>query len=301
MNMKKLISTALTVIMLLTSIIAVIPVNAFATTSGTEAQTDENNLTNEDLQVYLDNFYLKSNYATAAEMLEADKNYVLEYVDSNKMPVKKTVNAIVESSSADGKYTIYINRYTGFVYYKNNLTGQILTSNPIDVETAGAGEREKLMSQIIVAYTEISNSSKNVDDFNSIKWASRYSQVSVSKINGGLRVNYVLGDRSERFLLPGQITAKDCHDHIIKPMLDRLNAVYADAMQSVTLADGETPESVLQAAFEAKLTGGSYTDEDKATLYYKYLYASGLEGTYSEYVFDNTKLKAYIGALVQLS
>ena len=300
MNMKKLISTALTVIMLLTSIIAVIPVNAFATSSETETQTDENNLTNEDLQVYLDNFYLKSNYATAAEMLEADKNYVLEYVDSNKMPVKKTVNAIVESSTADGKYTIYINRYTGFVYYKNNLTGQILTSNPIDVETAGAGEREKLMSQIIVAYTEISNSSKNVDDFNSIKWASRYSQVSVSKINGGLRVNYVLGDKSERFLLPGQITAKDCHDHIIKPMLDRLNAVYADAMQSVTLPDGETPESVLQAAFEAKLTG-NYTAEDKTNLYYKYLYASGLEGTYSDCVFDNTKLKAYIGALVQLS
>jgi len=61
------------------------------------------------------------NCNSAAEMLEADKNYVLEYVDSNKMPVKKTVNAIVESSSADGKYTIYINRYTGFVYYKNNL------------------------------------------------------------------------------------------------------------------------------------------------------------------------------------
>ena len=32
--------------------------------------------------------------------------------------------------SKDKMYSIYVNRYTGVMYYVNNLTGQILMSNP---------------------------------------------------------------------------------------------------------------------------------------------------------------------------
>ena len=295
MNMKKIISTALTVIMLLTSIIAIIPVSAFAALSSSSSSgEDEVTLTLEQVQKYIDETYLTSAYATPEEMLEADKNATIE-ISGEKIKI----NPLVESVSADGRYTIYINRYTGFVYYINNVTGQILTSNPTDVGAAGSsGEdnRLNLMSQIVVSFTEAANS-KNSYEYNSVKWAARYSQISVSQINGGLRVNYTLGDTSTRFLLPGRITAKDYHDYIITPMLTSLLELYNE----VTLANGLTEEEAAAKLKEeyytqlSSVTKNVYTDKD--TLYYEYTNSPSVSGTYSQYVYDNKKIEAYISAI----
>ena len=290
--MKKIISTALTVIMLLTSIIAILPVNAFAALDSTSDNNDETSLTLEQVQNYIDNVYLKSNYATAEEMYEADNNAVVSDKDKTKL------NPLVEATSIDGNYTIAINRFTGFVYYINNITGQILTSNPTDPAAAGAsGEEERLniMSQISVSFTEAANS-KNSYEYNSVKWAARYSQISVSKISGGLRVNYTLGDTSTRFLLPGRISAKDFHDYIISPMLEILNENYYTAMESVGILEDEAKE-ILYEEYYSQLRALSktyYTDRDN--LYYEYTNFTDLAGTYSDYVFDKKKIEAYVGA-----
>ena len=99
MNMKKIISTALTVIMLLTSIIAIIPVSAFAALSSSSSSgEDEVTLTLEQVQKYIDETYLTSAYATPEEMLEADKNATIE-ISGEKIKI----NPLVESVSADGR------------------------------------------------------------------------------------------------------------------------------------------------------------------------------------------------------
>ena len=143
MNMKKLISTALMVIMIVTCLVAALPVNAFAAVTPTldNNQVSESEMNLDEVKAYIDNFYLKSAYSTAEEMLDAMINDE-DYGDASYL---------VSASSSDGRYSIYINRYTGFVFYVNNKTGQILTSNPIDPAAAGAsGERERsaLMSHI---------------------------------------------------------------------------------------------------------------------------------------------------------
>ena len=69
--MKKIISTALTVIMLLTSIIAVIPMNAFAAESGAaDAAIPESTLTMDEVAAYVNKVYLGTSYNTPEEMLE---------------------------------------------------------------------------------------------------------------------------------------------------------------------------------------------------------------------------------------
>ena len=212
MNIKRILSTALVVVMLFTAIVAAIPFGAYAAYSDssassatkvpdgyTEADYDMKVLTN-----YL-NDYLSYNYTSASDMLnnELEKG-VLYYVNST-----------------GDRYSLFINKYTGFVYYVNNLTGQILTSNPINPSSISAS-KEVLMSQIFIQYIEVLNQSDGVKDFNSFTEASMRDQITVTPISGGLRVNYTLGDAMARFLLPGMVEAKEFEETLLVPMIKLL-------------------------------------------------------------------------------
>lgn len=286
--MKKIISTALTVIMLLTCLVAALPMSAFAAVTPTPATTvveQEKNL--DQIKDYIDNFYLKSSYATAEEML----------LDMKTDETYGDPNVLVSATSSDGRYKIHINRYTGFVFYENTVTGQILTSNPVDPAAAGSsGERERmnLMSQIKISFTESANS-KNTYEYNSTQWAARYAQISVSKISGGLRVNYTLGDTSTRFLLPGRISAADFHDYILAPMAKTYQEMFVEAMENVGVDKEDAIEALMEAYYEQKkIKSTTYTDKD--TPYYEYLYSETKAGTISEKVVDPDKVKAYLEA-----
>lgn len=281
--MKKIISTALVVIMLLTTVVAIIPVTAFAALSAApESQEDDNYLTFTEVQAYIDgDNYVSAKYKTAQDMLEAELNYT----DKNGMPVKLLDSA----TSADGKYTVYVNRYTGFLYYVNNITGQIITSNPIDPgykDQLTEEERQRLMSQIEIKFLESTNLNATPSDYNSTQWAARYSQISVSKIAGGLRVNYTLGDTSTRFLLPGRITAKNFHDFIIKPMLTTFEDLFLEAMTSVELAD---------SAYD--IIGENVRPNENP--YYRYNHGE-LAGTTDEYILNNKRVEDYMEDAISL-
>ena len=221
--MKRIISTALTVIMLLSSIMAIIPVTAFAAQSAKPStETEQPSLSLDELQQYIDTDYIQSNFSTAEEMLKYDQSK----------------GYIEEVTSANGLYKLYVNRYSGFVYYQNVVTGQILTSNPIDPQTGASEEndRKDIMSQIIITFCEANNTLKPVT-YNSVQWAARYSQISTSKISGGIRVNYTLGDTSTRFLLPGRISAENYLKFIIGPMINQFEELFLEAMTSVGRPD----------------------------------------------------------------
>ena len=221
MNFKRIISTALTVVMICSSLLAVIPVTASAASSAA-VSTGDKTLSLEQIKTFVEKGYLAYDYKTAEEMLEAEK--ALGYLDY--------------AASANGNYEIWINRYTGFVYYVNRITGQILTSNPID-PLSGAStdvERMKLMSQIEMTFSDAANAGK-VYNYNSVQWAALYSQISVTEISGGLRVNYTLGDTSTRFLVPGRITAENFFNYILEPMVTRYEELFYEAMESVDEPD----------------------------------------------------------------
>ncbi len=231
MNIKRILSTALTVVIIFTTIIAVIPFSAGAAYSDSSVSANagvpdgyvEANLDSEELGVYLEE-YLKYNFETAAEMLD----YELQ---------KGYIYAI---NSQSNYYTICVNKYTGFVYYVNNYTGQILTSNPINpgyLSSTGSVSvqqlyREAVMSQISISFFETANSLITYE-YTSHKWAASRAQISVSPISGGFRVNYTLGDTTARFLLPGRITAKDFDEYIVTPIIEQydglLNEYCSDA------------------------------------------------------------------------
>lgn len=230
MNIKRIISSVLTVVMIITSLAVVMPTAASAAYIGSSSNmgvaggVDEANLNKEELADYIKE-YLVYDFETAEEMLEYElsKGY-LYYVNSSNY-----------NSSALSQYTLFVNKYTGFVYYRNNYTGQILTSNPINpgykigsssTPSINEPNRIDLMSQLVITFFETSNS-QNKTTYTSVDWAASRGQISVSAIANGFRVNYTLGDTTIRFLLPGMIKTEDFDRDILKPILDK----YAELLE----------------------------------------------------------------------
>ena len=125
--------------------------------------------------------------------------------------------------SAGGEYTIYVNRYNGYMYYKNNLTGQILTSNPYNISeySFSNATQRSLLNQISIKFSLDSGdlAPSNGLLMGSLDAAER-GQISTTLIAGGIRVNYTIGDTTTRYYTPIQITADAFAEYILNPMLD---------------------------------------------------------------------------------
>ncbi len=228
MKLKRILSSALVVIMMFSMIAVVIPVEAKAAHHSSVSSTK---LSTEEVEVIIGN-YQKASFASAEEMFQSDlsKGY-LDY-------------------TTNGEFSIYVNRYTGVMYYRHNATGQMLTSNSYNFDNA-AGSVNDLSSQIVVSYTTMSSQS---DTLYSSESAAKLNQINVSNISGGLRVSYAIGETATRCLLPVQIEAHTFEEDIIGPMFERL---YSEMLESFN----ENPNKSYALNYFDE--SGKYYDEDK--------------------------------------
>lgn len=198
MNIKRILSSALVALMIFTSFAALIPVKADA---AHYTEVGENTKTANEVADIVD-AYQKAKFESADEMFLSDLD--AGYLDH----------------STNGTYSIYVNRYTGVLYYINNATGEMLTSNSYNFD-GYSGAVEALSSQIYVVYSKISSTEKDERMYSS-SWAAAKDQITVTKINNGLRVSYAIGETATRFLLPEKIEMQSFEDHILRPMLETL-------------------------------------------------------------------------------
>ncbi len=264
--------------MIFTTVVAAMPFTASAAHSQTSASASGNvpdgyveaNLNKTELEKYIDEEYLYYNFSSAGEML----NYELQkgYLYYSNFAVNEKLT-----------YTLFVNKYTGFVYYVNNLTGQILTSNPINPAAASSTlDKQTVMSQILVAYTEAENSTQG-DTLNSTKESARRAQISVVNISGGIRVNYTIGDTSARFLLPGYASAAQFEESILGPMLDKYQSLlelycsekYPDT--NFSFFDNEDFESYKYGCFNLKELRNEYLENFTRKIYMDCLKSSSDE------------------------
>ena len=113
----------------------------------------------------------------------------------------------------DKKYSLWIHPDTGEWALQNNITGQLMFSNPYDLGTSVATEdiKKQLISQILITYSE----NGVTDTYNSFEDCVLLNQLKIKKMKNGVRVEYAIGNLETRKLLPMRIKATDFEEEIL--------------------------------------------------------------------------------------
>ena len=170
----------------------------------------------------------------AAVLSVAAADEQLPMTDDGKIDYTKIVysspEAALESMTKyyeNSDYALYCDAVLGTVAYVKKATGEIMFTNPWDIATAedstSTDVRAELMSQIILSYGKTSPVT-----LNSYTHAAQKGQIVVKNIKGGLRVEYAIGERSSRILVPQIIERTAFEDKILKPMMEALGEYSRD-------------------------------------------------------------------------
>ena len=127
-------------------------------------------LTEKEIQTKISDYYLKSKVDNEEDKLDE--------------------MTLVYSSYG---YNLYHDRKSAEVAVENTKTGQILFTNPYDVNTGISSDaiKQELMSQIIIKYTDLSTG--NTFEMLSYTDAAIKQQIQTKYIRGGIRVEYTIG------------------------------------------------------------------------------------------------------------
>ena len=221
MKLNRIISSALIFVMLFASIVATIPVTSFAAEEAKHVVNVLENDTRDEKAVkeIYDN-YVKYGfgdfyYKTVEEYLQYELN--AGYLDSVEY----------------GDFAVYVNRYTGLMYYKNKVSGQILTSNPTNpaYQTTNpqtiVSVNDKItgfLSQFELEYFKITDPN-NKETLYSFTEITDGAPLTVTKLPNGLSVKYILGEAADGFIAPGAVEAESFKEDIAFPIFDALAAI----------------------------------------------------------------------------
>ena len=223
MKLNRIISSALIFVMLFASIVAAIPVTGFASeeaeykVSVLENDTRDEKAVKEIYDTYLTYGFGELNkfkFKTVEDCLQYELS--MGYLDSVEY----------------GDHAIYVNRYTGLMYYVNHVTGQILTSNPIDPAYAATnpnnivsvGDAYGFLSQLELQYFHITDSQK-VETLYTLTEIMDGAPLLVTKLSNGLSVKYILGEATDGFIASGAVEAEDFKTNIAYPIFNTLAAL----------------------------------------------------------------------------
>ena len=245
MKLKRILSSALVVIMMFSAVALLIPVKANA---AHHSSVSASTLSDDEVKtiVYA---YRKANFTSVEEMFQYDKEN--GYLDS----------------VTNVEYSIYVNRYTGVMYYRDELTGKMLTSNSYnfnlpqnaDVKTSAAWA-----SQISVTYSDVTATTKETI-LHSSEWAAEKNQINVSKIENGLRVSYAIGTTANRCLLPVWIEAHEFENDILRPIFEYLYEEMCDKLgekYAINYFEGNRKKYYASTKSVKELDERYYVEED---------------------------------------
>ncbi len=171
---KRILSTLLAIVMVLSTFTVVFTVQVSAATSS-DQETEETVTAIED--------YVTKVYNNPMEKLQS-------------MELMRTVE----------NYQLWVDRRSGEVAWvetdaAGNPTENILFTNPYDVAASKGSKttKQELLSQIIVAFTDTTGTSKQLYSYTD---AALNDQITVNLIKGGVRVEYIIGREDGRKLIP---------------------------------------------------------------------------------------------------
>ena len=153
-----------------------------------------------------------------AKLLEEADRIDLYLDASNVFESKEDKLATMEHRLTVSGYELYADESTGEVAVRNQLTGQILTTNPYDVASVPDSYKQAMMSQIELSFVNIQDG--KTTELKSFNEAARRGQITVKNIRNGIRVEYTLGRVTSKQLIPGAMEYNRFLEVIEKPALE---------------------------------------------------------------------------------
>ena len=197
MNFKRILSAFLALMMVLSA--AVVTANAADETTETTPEESGKKTVYED---YFD----------------AKGEPVIDYTKQTYATPEAKLEDMVMVKSQDG-YELYYEYYTGEIAFKNVATGEILFSNPYDINNgynwASPSTKRKLLSQLFVEFEE-NGVTKTLESYTE---AAVRKQINLKNIKNGIRVEYTVGELAIQRLVP-RIISKNRFESMI---LNRIN------------------------------------------------------------------------------
>lgn len=152
----------------------------------------------------------------------------------------------MQLAAKNGNMELYVNPYTGEVYVKDTVTGQLLGTNPYYIDNyANNMIPSTLMSQLVLDFNYVRDLAAPGTTYESYTQSAARGQISVSPIKGGIRVDYVIGDTTKRYAVPYGIMADEFLDQFVIPMQHSL------AEQMFALAESQVGD---RPAFQENLS-----------------------------------------------
>lgn len=116
-------------------------------------------------------------------------------------------------------FELRVDPITGEVAVKEEKTGNILFSNPYDVGNSNADDDSEstvhLLSQIMITASASDGIAKKLYSFSD---AAALGQLSATRIQSGIRVDYSIGEEATRKLVPYRLTDVRYQKYILEPI-----------------------------------------------------------------------------------
>ncbi len=126
----------------------------------------------------------------------------------------------------NANFELYVDDITGEVAIKDKATGDVMFTNPYDIseyptssdasgkKAISADVKQELLSQIQIAYTD-NTENGNTKYYNSFKHSALLGQIDVKRLNGGVRIEYSIGEEQTRLLVPQRIQISRFNEMLI--------------------------------------------------------------------------------------
>ena len=255
MKIKKLISSALVFVMLFTMAVAVLPVASSAEESKVELNVKGENPEDFDGETLLK---IVKNYRLYGSTFENENGQKVKPFNNAREALDYELSMGYIDYVKYAGSAVYVNRYTGLMYFENTSTGQILTSNPYDpaYQTLEGGTSVSIsddkLSQLELKYFELANTSKT-GDFNTLKWIEQNALApKVSGEGSTISVTYTLGTQLTSFVAPGAMLYSRAIEKIIHPMFDSFAKLLTERCGEFNAAYAPTDNDIDLTSFDIK-------------------------------------------------
>ncbi len=232
MKIKKIISAILAVLML---------ASACVMTIGAEDAKEYQNRTGNGKSLMAKNTDTSGNGFTDPYLYRTGE-YQAENGEIKQITTAQEKLSLMDYRYGNDDYELYIDAYSGEVAVRCKSTNELLFTNPYNVglseiakenDVNGTGTKPKLLSQLIVWYTDIAEGGESKALYSYLD-ASTKNQVAVTNIKNGLRVEYTIGKQATRSLVPRLVSA-EVFEELYATMKENIEASGGNAKTTLSV------------------------------------------------------------------